>query len=237
MLEVRDLVRHYRLGEDNIVRAIDGITVKIDEGNFVVVYGPSGSGKSTLVELIAAAQKPDSGTVHFQRQDLALMSDRQIDEYRLTQLGVIGPPENLTEGATAIENASLRLALTNTRDANSGIVGLMGRLGLAHRLNHRTEELSMGERQRVMIALALSTKPRLILADEPTGNLDTENSENVLRLLRELCSELGAAVLLTTHDLMAASFADQLHELRDGHLREYCPDHILVPADSVGQRA
>jgi putative ABC transport system ATP-binding protein len=155
----------------------------------------------------------------------------------LNQLGVIGQPENLTEGATALEEASLRLCLTNTRKESSGIVQLMDRLGLASRLHHRTEELSMGERQRVMIAMALATHPSLVLADEPTANLDTENSENVLRLLQEVCEERGAALLLATHDPQAVAFAGQVHELRDGRLQEYRPGHVLVPTDSlrVGQ--
>ncbi len=231
MLEIRDLVKYYQLGKAKPIHAIDGVTLAVEAGEFVALYGPSGSGKSTLIDLIAAAQQPDGGTIRFEGSDLASMSDVELDEYRLTQLGVVGPPENLTEGATAIENASLRLALASCRDADSGIVPLMDRLGLGQRLHHRIEELSMGERQRVMIALALSTRPTLVLADEPTGNLDTENSENVLRLLREICEERGAAILLATHDPQAAAFAAQVHELRDGRLQRYRPTHILVRAD------
>ncbi len=235
MLEINELVKRYQLGKAEPIRAIDGVTLTVEPGEFVALYGPSGSGKSTLIDLVAAAQKPDSGTVRFKGQDLAAMSERELDEYRLTQLGVIGQPQDLIEGAFAIENASLRLALSDTRNAESGIVALMDRLGLGNRLRHRTEELSMGERQRVMIAMALSTNPMLVLADEPTGNLDTDNSENVLRLLREICDERGASLLLATHDPQAAGFAGQVHELRDGHLQEYRPGHVLVPAEPVGE--
>jgi putative ABC transport system ATP-binding protein len=234
VLEIYDLVKHYTLGKAPPVRAVDGVTLNIGAGDFTVIYGPSGSGKSTLVELIAAAQKPDSGMVRFNDRDLATLSEPELDEYRLTELGVIGAQENLTEGATAIEEASLRLDLTNTPDPDSVIVPLLISLGLGKRLRHRTQELSMGERQRVMIAMALATKPMLVLADEPTGNLDTENSESVLRLLRDICDERGTALLLATHDLQAAVFASHVHELRDGRLREYQPRHVVVPADALG---
>ncbi len=237
MLEIRDLVKSYQVGKAEPIRAIDGVTLAVRLGEFVAMYGPSGSGKSTLIDLVAGAMPPDSGAIVFDERDLADMTVDELDDYRLTKLGVVGQPNDLTEGAHAIEEASLRLALTNTRNANSGILELMDRLGLRDRLHHRTEELSMGERQRVMIAMALSTKPRLVLADEPTGNLDTENSEMVLRLLRETCDERGAALLLTTHDPQAAAFAERVYELRDGHLRNYEPSHILVPAGSAGRRA
>jgi len=236
VLEIRDLVKRYQLGKAKPICAIDGVTLTIEPGEFVALYGPSGSGKSTLIDLVAGAMPPDAGSVTFNGCDLAKMTDDELDEYRLAQLGVVGQPNDLTEGALAIEEASLRLALTNTRNANSGILALMDRLGLRDRLRHRTEELSMGERQRVMIAMALSTKPSLVLADEPTGNLDTENSERVLRLLREICDERDVALLLTTHDPQAAAFAGRVYELRDGRLRDYQPAHILVPAEPVEQR-
>jgi putative ABC transport system ATP-binding protein len=233
VLEIRDLVKHYQLGKAESIPAIDGVTLTVETGEFVALYGPSGSGKSTLIDLVAAAQQPDSGTVWFNGKNLAAMTERELDDYRLNQLGIIGQPQDLIEGAYAIENASLRLVLTNTRNAESGIVPLMDRLGLGSRLRHRTEELSMGERQRVMIALALSTNPTLVLADEPTGNLDTTNSGNVLGLLREICDERGASLLLATHDPQAVAFAGRVRELRDGHIQDYQPDHVLIPADSI----
>jgi putative ABC transport system ATP-binding protein len=237
VLELRDLVKHYRVGKGEPIRAVDGVSMTAAAGEFVALYGPSGSGKTTLLELIAGAQKPDRGTVLVDGQDISALSERHLDDYRLTQLGIIGQPADLIAGAHAIENASLRLLLTNTRRANRTIEPLMVRLGLGDRMEHRTEELSMGERQRVMIAMALATNPTLVLADEPTGNLDTERTREVLGLLQEICAERGAAVLLATHDPQAASFADQIHELRDGRLREYRPDHVLLPATSLGQQA
>jgi putative ABC transport system ATP-binding protein len=237
VLELRDLVKSYGDGRRRKpIRAVDGVSLTAAAGEFVALYGPSGSGKTTLLEIIAGAERPDTGTVLVGGRDVFALSDDDLDEYRLTQLGIVGPPEKLIAGALAIENASLRLAMTNTRKANTTIEPLMERLGLGDRLEHRTEELSMGERQRVMIALALSTNPKLVLADEPTGNLDTERTREVLGLLREICAEQGTTVLLATHDPQAVLFADQVHELRDGRLQAYQPEHVLVPTGSRRQQ-
>jgi putative ABC transport system ATP-binding protein len=235
VLELQDLVKHYRLGDGRPIPAVDGVTMTIGAGEFVALYGPSGSGKTTLLELIAGTQSPTSGVVRVDGQDIAALPERELDDYRLTRLGIIGPPEHLIPGALAIENASLRLALSNTRRADKAIEPLMVRLGLGDRLQHKTEDLSMGERQRVMIAMALSTNPTLVLADEPTGNLDTERTREVLGLLRDICSERGAAVLLATHDPQAVEFADEVHELRDGRLCDYQPDHVLAPSALRGR--
>jgi putative ABC transport system ATP-binding protein len=237
MLELHNLVKHYRVGEGDPIRAVDGVTMSAAAGEFVALYGPSGSGKTTLLEIIAGAQRPDDGSVRVNGHDIFAMSDRALDDYRLTQLGIIGHPADLIPGAYAIENASLRLLLTNTRKSNRAIEPLMVRLGLGDRMEHRTEELSMGERQRVMIAMALATDPTLVLADEPTGNLDTERTREVLSLLRELCVERGAAIVLATHDPQAAAFADQIHELHDGRLQDYRPDPAFAPASLLRERA
>jgi putative ABC transport system ATP-binding protein len=232
VLELRDLVKHYQLGGGEPVRAVDGVSMTVAAGEFVALYGPSGSGKTTLLELIAGLRTPDSGTVLVAGRDVFAMSRRESAEYRLHQLGIVGQPHNLIPGARAIQNASLKLLLANVRKAKPTIEPLLGRLGLGNRLQHRTEQLSMGERQRVLIALALSVDPELVLADEPTGNLDTQRTIEVLGLLRDLCRERDMALLLATHDPRAAAFADQVHELRDGRLEEYRPDSTPVPAES-----
>ncbi len=233
VLELRDLVKHYRVGDGDPIRAVDGVSMTVTAGEFVALYGPSGSGKTTLLELIAGLCPPDSGSVVVEGRDVLTMSRRESDEYRLRHLGIIGQPHNLIPGARAVENASLKLWLSNKREARHTIEPLLERLGLGERMLHRTEQLSMGERQRVLIALALATDPKLVLADEPTGTLDTQRTREVLALLRELCRERGAAIVLATHDPQAAGFADQVHELRDGHLGEYRPDHVLVPAHAA----
>ena len=231
MLELRDLVKHYRLGAGEPIRAVDGVSMKIARGEFVVLYGPSGSGKTTLIELIAGLIAPDAGSVLVEGQDLAAMSRRQAADYRLHQLGMILQPHTLIPGAQAIQNASLKLLLANVAHAKSAVEPLLGRLGLGDRLSHRTEQLSMGERQRVLIALALSCDPELVLADEPTGNLDTQQTRGVLGLLRDLCREREMELLLATHDPQAAAFADQVHELRDGRLQAHTQDRQPVAAE------
>jgi putative ABC transport system ATP-binding protein len=233
VLELRDLVKHYRLGDGEPVRAVDGVSLRVAPGEFVALYGPSGSGKTTLIELIAGLRQPHSGMVVVDGREVTSMSVREAAEYRLRTLGMVLAPQTLIPGAKAIRNASLKLLLARVRDAQLAVEPLLGRLGLGDRLHHRTEQLSMGERQRVLIALALSTGPKLVLADEPTGSLDTENTRKVLGILRELCAERKMALLLATHDPEAAGFADSAHELRDGHLDVYRPQPASFAAGAV----
>jgi len=235
VLELRDLVKHYRVGDGEPIRAVDGVSMTVAAGEFLALYGPSGSGKTTLLELIAGLKRPDSGTVLVDGRDVFSMSARESSEYLLRQVGIVGQPHNLIPGARAIENASLKLLLSDARNAKRQIEPLLGRLGLGERLRHRAEELSMGERQRVMIARALALDPKLVLAVEPTGSLDSVATREVLGLLRELCLERGATIVLATHDPQAAAFADLVHELRDGRLEEYRPDRLLV--ESLRERA
>jgi putative ABC transport system ATP-binding protein len=233
VLEVRDLVKHYRVGEEEPIRAVDGVSMSVGAGEFVALYGPSGSGKTTLLELIAGLRSPDSGSVCVAGRDVTGMSRRESDEYRLRQLGVIGQPQSLLPGARAIDNASLKLWLSSTRSARKTIAPLLGQLGLNGRLEHRTEQLSMGERQRVLIARALAMNPKLVLADEPTGSLDTQRTHEVLKLLRDLCEQRGMVLVLATHDPQAAAFADQVYELRDGRLGEYVPTYPSPASSSM----
>jgi putative ABC transport system ATP-binding protein len=228
LLELRDLRKHYRVGGGEPTRAVDGVSLTVAAGEFVAMYGPSGSGKTTLLEIIAGICKPDSGTVLVKGRDVFAMSGSEQDEYRLRQLGIIGHPQNLIPGAHAIENASLKLLLTSRRGAKREIEPLLERLGLGERFWHRTEQLSMGERQRVMIARALALNPSLVLADEPTGSLDTHRSREVLELLCEICAERGATVLLVTHDPQAAGFAQRVYDLRDGRLVDYKSDRAFT---------
>ncbi len=218
MLELADVAMRHKLGQVT-VPALDGVTLSVAPGEFVALYGPSGSGKTTLLKLIVGLTiTPSSGTITVDGRDITKMSRKEADDYRLHTLGIIGPPDVLQEGARAIRAASVRLRLADRKNAEKAIAPLLVRLGLGDRLRHRVEQLSMGERQRLVIALALSTDPRLVLADEPTGSLDTENSRLVLGLLRDLCRERKVALLLATHDPEAAGYADKILELRDGRL-------------------
>jgi putative ABC transport system ATP-binding protein len=224
VLELRELVKHYRVGEGEPIRAVDGVTLSIGTGELLALYGPSGSGKSTLLMLVAALLRPDSGVVLLHGREISALSEEEAARYRLYELGFISQTAELLPGARVIENAALKLWLSDRRGAEERVRPLLERLGLGERLKHRSEQLSMGERQRLMIALALSMKPRLVLADEPTGSLDTQRSGEVLALLREVCREQQIAVLLVTHDPQAAAFADRVLELRDGRLGPYEPN-------------
>ncbi len=227
MLEVRDLVKHYpAVGGDDPVRAVDEVSLEVERGELVALYGPSGSGKTTLLKLIAAVMVPDRGQVLVGGRVVSALSEREAARYRLHDVGFVLQSFHLIAGLSAIDNAALKLMATGlrVREAHRRITPLLDRLGIGERADHRASELSMGERQRVAIAKALSTNPGLLLADEPTGSLDTRRGRDVLALLSQLCRERGTAVLLVTHDPQAAAFADRVHALRDGRLVEYEPD-------------
>jgi putative ABC transport system ATP-binding protein len=219
VLELRELVKHYQAVGGEPVRAVDGVSLKVAAGEMVALYGPSGSGKTTLLLMVATLLKPTAGTVLIGERDVSSLSEREASHFRLSELGFIRQNFDLLPGVSAIDNAVLKLLeAMRWRDAQREIAPLLERLGLGGRLQHRAETLSMGERQRVMIARALSTKPRLLLADEPTGSLDTQRGREVLELLRGLCRERGVAILLVSHDPMAADYADRVLTLRDGRL-------------------
>jgi putative ABC transport system ATP-binding protein len=168
MLETRDLVKHYHVGRE-AVRAVDGVSLSVAAGEFVAIYGPSGSGKSTLIDLVAGFQAPDEGTVLVDGRDISKLSESEHADYLLRVLGIVGQPSELMPAALARENAALKLLRTDPHNATRLIEPLLEELGLGERMKHPTNKLSMGERQRVMIAQALAMKPRLVLADEPTG--------------------------------------------------------------------
>jgi putative ABC transport system ATP-binding protein len=230
VLELRKLSKHYPVGDGDPVRAVDDVSLKVAAGELVALYGPSGSGKTTLLMLIAALLAPDSGAVILDGREISSLSDDDRARYRLRELGYIDQAFDLLPGGTVTQNAAMKLWLTgDARRAERMIEPLLVRLGLGERLGHRPGELSMGERQRVMIARALSTEPKLVLADEPTGSLDTRRGGEVLALLSEICRERGAAVLLVTHDPQATAFADRVHSLRDGRLVDYAPGQVFAP--------
>jgi putative ABC transport system ATP-binding protein len=230
VLELRDLVKHYPTPGGETVRAVDGVSLEVSPGEMVALYGPSGSGKTTLLLMVATRLQPTSGTVSIDGRDVSSLSEREASQFRLSQLGFIRQNFDLLPGVSAIDNAVLKLLKSlRWREAQRQITPLLQGLGLGGRLGHRAETLSMGERQRVMIARALSTGPSLLLADEPTGSLDTQRSREVLELLRELCRERDVAIVLVSHDPLAAGYADRVFALRDGKLSDYQPDSALAP--------
>ncbi len=232
MLQLNDVVKHHRVREGEVVRAVDGVSLSVAPGELVALYGPSGSGKTTLLMLIAGLLVPDSGRVTVSGREVSALSARERAHYRRSELGFIRQSLDLIPGVRADDNAALKLLATSgRRDAQRQVAPLLERLGLNGQALQRSEQLSMGERQRVMIARALSTGPSLVLADEPTGSLDTDRGQEVLALLSEVCHERGVGVLLVTHDPRAAAIADHVHALRDGRLVEYEPDSSRATFD------
>jgi putative ABC transport system ATP-binding protein len=227
MLELRDLVKHYPTMAGEPIRAVDGVSLEVAPGEAVALYGPSGSGKTTLLLMVAMLLEPTAGTVLIGNRDVSSLSEREASHFRLTELGFIRQSFDLLPGVSVLDNAILKLLGTmRYGEARRELTPLLERLGLGERLQHRAQELSMGERQRVMIARALSTGPRLLLADEPTGSLDTQRGREVLGLLRELCTEWGVAAVIVSHDPMAALFTDRALMLRDGRLSDYGRDWV-----------
>lgn len=231
MLELRRLVKHYGVPGGELIRAVDDVSLTVERGELVALYGPSGSGKTTLLKLIAAVLRPDGGEVIVGDRDVSRLSDRKAARYRLLDVGFVLQTFHMIAGLSAIDNASLKLvaAGVRAREAHQRMTPLLERLGIDDRAEHRVGELSMGERQRVAIAKALSTNPGLLLADEPTGSLDSRRGHDVLTLLAEVCRERGTAVLLVTHDPQAAAFADRVFTLRDGRLVDCERDGQIRP--------
>jgi putative ABC transport system ATP-binding protein len=219
LLELRDVIKHYR-GADEEVRAVDGVSFTIARGEMLAMRGPSGSGKTTLLLLIAGLLSPDSGVVRFDGRDVAAMTKRQVSEYLLKDVGFVFQHYHLMGGVTALENAARKLLLAGCglAEARARALPWLERVGLGDRIEHTPERLSGGERQRVAIARALASEPRLILADEPTGSLDSTRSRQIVGLLQSIAHEQGTGVLLATHDHDAAEIADSVRTLRDGKL-------------------
>lgn len=218
-LELCEVVKHYPSGGET-VRAVDGVTLEIEPGELVALYGPSGSGKTTLLLLAAGLMEPDEGEVRFAGRDLSNMSGRESASYRLHDVGFVFQSFHLMPGSSALDNALIKLPVCGytVREARLKATPWLQRVGLGERLEHRPHQLSMGERQRVAIARALVGEPRLLLADEPTGNLDSVRTREILALLRDVCHENQIPGLLVTHDSEAMPYVDRTLTLRDGRI-------------------
>jgi putative ABC transport system ATP-binding protein len=229
VLALRDLVKHYRIGEE-LVRAVDGVSLTVCEGELIGLYGPSGSGKTTLLLLTAGLLTPDSGSIRFGEREISTLSTAQSADYRLHDVGFVFQTFHLIGGASALNNAAIKLLADglSLREARRLARPWLERVGLGARVEHTPEQLSMGERQRVAIARALAGEPRLLLADEPTGNLDSRRSEETLRLLAGICHERQIPGLLVTHDPLASHFVDRVHTLRDGRLHDGLDAELLA---------
>jgi putative ABC transport system ATP-binding protein len=219
MLSVRDATKSYRQG-DAEVKALAGVTIDIAPGEFVAITGPSGSGKSTLLHLMGGLDVPTTGDILIEGASIARMSDDEVTIFRRRSIGFVFQFFNLMPTLSAEENVALPLLLDGKRprDVRGRVAAALDAVGLAHRRAHRPDELSGGEMQRVAIARALVIEPKLILADEPTGNLDSTTGEQILALIRQANRERGATVVMVTHDSRAAAHGTRLVAMRDGRV-------------------
>jgi putative ABC transport system ATP-binding protein len=220
IIQTRNVTRVYQMGANEVV-ALNRVTMSIHEGEFVAIQGTSGSGKSTLLNLLGGLDQPSSGEVLFDSEPLGPRTKKQMARYRRFSVGMIFQNFNLIPTMTAVENVRLALAFGGVRgvERRQRASELLARVGLSDRVEHRPAELSGGEQQRVAIARALANRPRVLLADEPTGNLDSTRARELLALLREMVTSDRLTVLLVTHDReLAGSFADRIITMKDGKI-------------------
>ena len=219
-VRTENVTRHYPMGE-GLIRAVDGVSLTIEPGEFVALLGQSGSGKSTLLNLIAGLDRPTSGSVLVSGRDLAKMSSEELAYYRRNDVGMVFQSFHLIASMTITENVELPMRFAEVERAERAQRSreALERVGLGKRLDHRPSQLSGGEQQRVSLARALANRPRLLLADEPTGNLDSRTGEDILNLIRDLSLSLGMTVIMVTHErAIAERFAQRSIFLADGKL-------------------
>jgi putative ABC transport system ATP-binding protein len=217
-IEATDLCKTYRVGKVD-VPALRGISFSVEKGEFVTVVGPSGSGKSTLFYLLGGLTRADSGTVTIDEVDFARLSDRERTKLRKSKIGFVFQKFNLLPTLSARANIEIAADIAgHPKPDHEFARKITGMLGIEKRLDHRPSELSGGEQQRVALARALINRPAIVLADEPTGNLDSKNSAIVLEMLRQSNKELGQTVLMITHNPEAADYGDRIIHMRDGQI-------------------
>ncbi len=219
LYELRGVARTFQRG-GTVIRAVDGIDLTIDAGEIVAVEGPSGSGKTTLLQLLGTLDRPSAGQVFFEGRDVNTLGDRDLAQIRLRALGFVFQTFNLIPTLTALENVEAKLAPAGVTDADlrSRSLALLAEVGLRDRADHLPGQLSGGEQQRVAIARALATEPRVVLADEPTGNLDSATGAEIIELLTRLSQEHGQTIVLVTHDPDVAAKAQRVLRMQDGRL-------------------
>jgi putative ABC transport system ATP-binding protein len=214
-----NLVRRYGDG-DSAVEAVRGVSLEVPAGQFTAIMGPSGSGKSTLMHLLAGLDRPTEGSVEIAGQDITTMSDKKLTLLRRKHIGFVFQAFNLVPTLTAEENVTLPLSIAGKKIDRSWVDSVLQRVGLDDRRSHRPAELSGGQQQRVAVARALVSEPTVLFADEPTGNLDSHTSAEVLALLREAASVYGQTIVMVTHDEGAAEAADRVIHFVDGRAEE-----------------
>lgn len=221
IVRTQDLTRVYQLGASKIV-ALREVNLKVEEATFVSIVGPSGSGKTTLLNLIGLNDKPTSGKIFFKGRDISQISGKERRQLRLKNIGFVFQSFNLLSTLSALENVELPMALAKKPlgEQRSEALKLLDAVGLKNRLHHRPKELSLGEMQRVAIARALANHPSLVLADEPTGELDSKTGSEIVNLLSRLCEEQKTTLIVATHDEKIIRLADRIYEIQDGVVKE-----------------
>ena len=217
MVQVHDLVMRLRSAA-GVVTILDGVTLDVPQGQFVAVTGPSGSGKSTLLGLVAGLDRPTTGSIRINGVELSLLDEDALARLRLAKIGYVFQSFHLIPTLTALENVAIPLELAGAEDAQARAGALLDEVGLKARVGHYPAELSGGEQQRVALARAVANGPQLLLADEPTGNLDSATGAQIVDLLVGLHRRHGVTLVLVTHDPALAAFADRIVELRDGRV-------------------
>ena len=234
LYELRGATRYYEMGRATI-KAVDKVDVTLETGQFVVIEGPSGSGKSTLLQLLGALDKPTSGHVLFEGQDLGALGDRELTKLRLRSFGFVFQHFNLIPTLTAVQNVEAGLVPLRPRSAElrERSLAMLAEVGIEGRATHLPSQLSGGEQQRVAIARALSAEPRVLLADEPTGNLDTVSGADVIALLNDLAARHGTTVIVATHDAELAALAPRRLVMRDGRLVDSVARPVVAASLSI----
>jgi len=218
MIRIEAMTKHYQMG-DTAVHALDGVDLTVGKGEFVSITGASGSGKSTMMHLIGCLDRPTSGYYYIDDQRVDRLSDRKLARIRNTYIGFVFQTFNLINRTTALDNVAVPLIYARKGGARAMAMRALDRVGLANRAHHRSSELSGGERQRVAIARALVNNPPLLLADEPTGNLDSRTGEQILDLFNELHRD-GVTIVLVTHEMAIAAQAQRVVRMKDGKILE-----------------
>ena len=228
VVELENLEKSYRLGKVT-VNALRGVTLKLRQAEFMVIMGPSGSGKTTLLNIIGTLDKPSSGRALVDGEDITRMNDAQLTRLRRHKIGFVFQFHNLIPVLTALENVELPLITSGVKrkESKDRAIELLRRVGLQDRTDHLPDELSGGEQQRVAVARALANHPRIVLADEPTGDLDTQTGFEVVQLMHSMAKQEGSSVVVVTHDPVVAERADRLVEMRDGRITEKVRESLM----------
>ncbi|MFT8314896.1 MAG: ABC transporter ATP-binding protein [Clostridium sp.] len=226
MIEVKNVSKTYKMGKE-IVTALDNVNVKINDGEFVAIVGPSGSGKSTLMHLVGGLDTPTSGSIYVDGKDISKLKDKYMSIYRNETIGFVFQAFNLENTQTALENVMMPLIFAGVggRERKEKAKNALEMVGLGDKIKHRPTEMSGGQRQRVSIARALVNEPKIIFADEPTGNLDSKNGELIMNLLTDL-NKKGYTIIMVTHNMEEARNSKRIIKIKDGQVQEVSIDEI-----------